>query len=397
MNIFRYVIPFYQPDIYKWSLEARLLRWLTFLWLLIGLIALFSASYAVGLDESNDGWFYFKRQVFWMIIGLICFKSIIEIPIQSILKYSPWFYMGILFLIFGTVIGLGQNVNGAERWIAIGPIQVQPSELLKPFLVLQAATIFAGWKRLGWNIKGTWLGIFAFTLACILKQPNLSTTSLCGMTLWLMALAGGLPYSQLVFASGMGLATGVMSVLINTYQLRRITSFTDPWSDARGDGYQLVQSLLAIGSGGQFGVGFGMSQQKLFYLPFQYTDFIFAVFAEEFGLVGCTFFLILLGVFATLGLRVAMRSQTMTVRLVATGATILLVGQAFLNIGVASGALPTTGLPFPMLSYGGNAMLASLAVAGLLVRSAREMTISEVATLDRGRELRSKRRASMRK
>jgi len=182
----------------------------------------------------------------------------------------------------------------------------------------------------------------------------------------------------------------VISVSIKDYQRRRLLTFLDPWKDASGQGFQLVQSLQAIGAGGVWGRGFGLSQQKSF-LPIQDTDFIFAVFAEEFGLVGCTCFLILLGVFATVGLRVAMRSQTMTVRLVATGATTLLVGQAFLNIGVASGALPTTGLPFPFLSYGGNAMLASLTVAGLLVRAAREMTVSEVATLDRVRELRQRR------
>jgi cell division protein FtsW len=372
MDIFRYVIPFYQPDIDQWSLEARLLRWLTFLWLFIGLIALFSASYAVGLDESNDGWFYFKRQGFWMIIGLICFKIVTELPLKIILKYSPWFYLGTLLLIIGTVVGLGQNVNGAERWIALGPIQIQPSELLKPFLVLQGATIFGSWKRQPWGIKGVWLGIFAFTLACILKQPNLSTTALCGMTLWLMALAAGLPYIQLLATAMMGVVTAVISVSINPYQLKRIVSFLDPWADPKEDGYQLIQSLLAIGSGGELGVGFGMSQQKLFYLPFQYTDFIFAVFAEEFGFVGSVILILMVVVYATVAFLVTLKCSHPIQRLVAVGVMVILVGQSLLNIAVNTGSVPTTGLPFPFLSYGGSSVVSSLILAGLLIRVAIE-------------------------
>ncbi len=372
MEIFRYVIPFYQPDIDQWSLEARLLRWLTFLWLLIGLIALFSASYAVGLDGAGDGWFYFKRQAFWMIIGLICFKIVTELSLKIILTYSPWFYLLILLLIIGTVAGLGQNINGAERWIALGPIQIQPSELLKPFLVLQGATIFGSWQRQPWGIKGAWLGIFAFTLACILKQPNLSTTALCGMTLWLMALAAGLPYIQLLVTALMGAITASLSVAINPYQLKRIVSFVNPWEDARGDGYQLVQSLLAIGSGGKFGVGFGMSQQKLFYLPFQYTDFIFAVFAEEFGFVGSLILIVMVVTYATLAFLITLKCSHPIKRLVAVGVMVILVGQSLLNIGVNTGSLPTTGLPFPFLSYGGSSVMSSFILAGLLIRVAIE-------------------------
>ncbi len=372
MNIIPRLIPFYQPDINTWSLEARLLRWLTFLWISIGLIVLFSASYAVGIEDGGDGWYYFKRQFFWVIIGLIIFKIIIQLPIDFILKWSGWGYLLFLLMIVLTVMGLGENINGAERWLSLGPIQIQPSELLKPFLILQGAVIFGGWKKLNWTKKGSWLGIFAFTLICILKQPNLSTTALCGMTLWLMALAGGVSYIQLMVTAMGGVMMGGLSVMINPYQLRRITSFVDPWKDARGDGYQLVQSLLAIGSGGESGVGFGMSQQKLFYLPFQYTDFIFAVFAEEFGFIGCLLLMFMLLSFATISFLVAIRCHHPTKRLIAMGVMIILIGQSFINIGVNIGALPTTGLPFPFLSYGGSSVLSSLMLAGLLVRIAIE-------------------------
>ena len=385
MNIARYLLPFYEPNFDEWSLEAKLLRWLTFLWILIGLATLFSASYAVGLETTGDGWYHFKRQLFWVAIGLVLFKIVIDTSIEQLAKVAPWFYLGILFLIMLTVLGFGVNINGAERWLRIGPIQIQPSELLKPFLVLQGASIFAGWRRHSWAVKGTWLGIFALTLACILKQPNLSTTSLCGMTLWLMALAGGIPYIQLIMTAGMGVATAALSISLNPYQLKRVTSFTDPWVDARGDGYQLIQSLLAIGSGGTFGSGFGLSQQKLFYLPFQYTDFIFAVFAEEFGFVGSCLLLSLLVAYSTFGLVVAIKCINPIKRLVAMGATIILIGQSLLNIGVNIGALPTTGLPFPFLSYGGSSFLSSFILAGLLIRVAIEINRidNSVATIEK--------------
>jgi cell division protein FtsW len=158
-------------------------------------------------------------------------------------------------------------------------------------------------------------------------------------------------------------------------------SFLNPWADPTGDGYQLVQSLLAVGSGGPLGTGFGLSQQKLFYLPIQDTDFIFAVFAEEFGFLGSVLLLLLLVAYATLAVRVAMKAQKLVYRLVAIGVMVLLVGQSMLHIGVSTGVLPTTGLPFPLMSYGGSSMIASLAAAGLLIRVARESSEATVVSL----------------
>jgi cell division protein FtsW len=169
--------------------------------------------------------------------------------------------------------------------------------------------------------------------------------------------------------------------MLREYQRRRVMSFLNPWLDPQGDGYQLTQSLMAIGSGGATGNGFGLSMQKMFYLPIQETDFIFSVFAEEFGFVGCVLLIGLLVVYATLALRVAQQSERPVYRLVAVGAMILLVGQALFNIGVAIGALPTTGLPFPFFSYGGSSMIASLIIAGLLIRVAREAKDDNVVTM----------------
>jgi cell division protein FtsW len=378
----RRLIPIFDPSVSTWALEARLLRWLTLIWLFVGLIMLFSASYAVADARQNDGLYYFKRQILWVLVSLIIFNIIVNIPLQKILGISHWFLIVFLLLIFATIVpGLGKKAFDAARWIAIGPIPIQPSELIKPFLVLQSARLFGQWERLSWRVRLTWLGIFGLVLLGILIQPNLSTTALCGMTIWLIALAAGLPYKYLGGTAIGGVMLAVLSISIKEYQRKRVMSFLNPWADATGDGYQLVQSLLAVGSGGVSGAGFGLSQQKLFYLPIQDTDFIFAVFAEEFGFVGSIVLLALLAIFATLGFMVALKAKHPIHRLVAIGITTVMVGQSLLHIGVATGALPTTGLPLPMFSYGGNSMIASLMAAGLLIRVARESNEAEVVPL----------------
>ena len=371
--ILRLLIPIFDPSVKTWSRDARVLRWLTFLWLAIGLSLLFSASYIVGVTEYSNGLHYFKTQLIWVFLGMAGFNLVVHLPLRSILLASKLILCIILGLIFATLIpGIGVEVNGASRWIYFGSIGIQPSELIKPFLVLQAASIFGRWSQLSITTRWVWLGIFGLVLGLILLQPNLSTAALCGIVIWCIALASGLPLRYIGNAMFGGIGLAVLSVSFREYQRRRLLSFLDPWSMADGDGYQLVQSLLAIGSGGIWGRGLGLSQQKLFYLPIQYTDFIFAVFAEEFGLVGCIVLLSFLGVYATFGLRVAIKATAPIHQLIAIGTVTLLIGQSLINIGVATGALPTTGLPLPFISYGGSSMLSSLMAAGLLVRVARE-------------------------
>ncbi len=380
--------PFFDDSVSEWAIEARLLRWLTLLWLFVGLVVMFSASYPVAESNFGDGLYYFKRQLLSVLIGLVGFNFLVHSRLRYALGIADRFVILLLGLIFLTLIpGLGTNTNGATRWLSLGPVPIQPSELIKPFLVLQSARIFGQWKRLTLRVRLTWLLIFALVLLGILLQPNLSTTALCGMTLWLVALAAGLPYIYLGLTAVSGVLLAFTSISIKEYQRRRVMSFLNPWADSMHDGYQLVQSLLAVGSGGIWGTGFGQSQQKLFYLPIQDTDFIFAVFAEEFGFTGSLLLLLLLLVYATLALIVALKARNAVYRLVAIGAMVLMVGQSLLNIGVATGALPTTGLPLPLVSYGGNSMIASLLVAGLLIRVARESSEAEVVSLGVSRKV----------
>ncbi|MFS8907223.1 FtsW/RodA/SpoVE family cell cycle protein [Synechococcus sp. OH2] len=358
-----------------WNAEARWLRWLTLVWLAVGLMMLFSASYPVAQQTTGDGLYFFKRQLLWAGLGLACFALLVRIPLR---RWFPW--AGILCLlgiglVWATQVpGLGVSRLDASRWLDLKviPVVIQPSELLKPLLVLQGAWVLGRWFYHPAWFRGVWVGLFALALLGILLQPNLGTTAICGLTLWVMAWSAGIPVFTLLATAGLGILAAVVSILSKDYQRRRILAFLDPWGNARGDGYQLVQSLLAIGSGGWWGKGYGLSQQKLFYLPIQYTDFIFAVYAEEFGLVGSLFFLGLLSAYTWVSLRVMRRCLDLPTRLVACGCLMFLVGQALLNVSVVTGLLPTTGVPLPLFSYGGSSILSGLIMAGLLVRGAPE-------------------------
>ena len=356
-----------------WPAEARLLLSLTAIWSLAGLLVLGSASWWVAAREMGEGAYYLKRQLIWMLASWGLLAAAISTDLRRWMKWAgPAVWIGCL-LVAATLV-FGSTVNGASRWLVIGPVQIQPSELVKPFVVLQAANLFAHWKRSAIDQKLLWLGSFATLILLILKQPNLSTAALTGLLLWLMAFSAGLRLRTLFGTALAGASLGVTSIFLNEYQRLRVISFVDPWKDPQGDGYQLVQSLLAIGSGGVFGQGFGLSTQKLQYLPIQSTDFIFAVYAEEFGFIGSVMLLVFLMLMAFLGLRVALRCRSNTARLIAIGCTTLLIGQSLMNLAVASGSMPTTGLPLPMVSYGGNSLLSSLLVAGLLIRCSLEST-----------------------
>jgi len=376
------LFPFVDPTTSHWSREARLTRWLTLVWLAIGLVTLFSASYPIALAETGTGWRYLAIQLLWVFIGLSAFNWIVCQPLSRLVRLSGILYFGLMGLLLLTLMPtLGITINGATRWLPIGPFLIQPSELLKPLLVLQAARLFGRWSKLPWSTRGLWISLFGVAIAAILLQPNLSTAAICGLSLWLIALAAGLPLRLLGTTAVGGMVAAVVSLGANPYQRERITAFLNPWADPTGTGYQLIQSLLAIGSGELLGAGFGFSQQKLFHLPIQYTDFIFAVYAEEFGFVGSVLLLLMLLSYATLATAIALRAAHPLQRLTAVGAMVLLVGQAFLNIGVAVGALPTTGLPLPLFSYGGSSMISSLVTAALLTRVARESKEDNVVAL----------------
>ncbi len=358
-----------------WPKEGRLMLGLIAFWSISGIFILGSASWWVANREMGDGAYYIKRQIIWLAASWSIFYIAININLKRWLKISgPCLLLG-MALIASTSF-FGSTVNGSTRWLIIGPLQIQPSELIKPFIILQSAKLFGQWERINSEKKLFWLTIFASIILLIIKQPNLSTAALTGILLWMIALAAGIDFRYLLHTALSGIVIGSISIYSNQYQKMRVTSFINPWNDPQGSGYQLVQSLYAIGSGGLFGQGYGLSMQKLQYLPIQSTDFIFAVFAEEFGFFGSILLLSFLLVVAYLTLKISLNCRNNYSKLIAMGSGTILVGQSIMHIAVSSGAMPTTGLPLPLISYWGNSLISSLLIAALLVRSSIESTDS---------------------
>ena len=349
-----------------WPYEAKILIILIGIWSILGICILGSSSWWVASREMGNWAYFLKKQIIWTIPGIGLFYFVLNTNIRNLLKFSRIIFFILFFLILLTNI-TGITVNGSSRWLVVGNLRLQPSELIKPFLILEASNLFAHWNLIKNDKKLISIFSFGLLILLILKQPNLSTASLTGILFWVMGLCGGVKLSSLCSFASLGFITGCISILNNEYQKLRVTSFINPWQDQQESGFQLVQSLLAIGSGGLFGQGFGLSIQKLQYLPFMYTDFIFAIFAEEFGLLGCTLFLGFLAVFSYITVRIALKCRNNYTKLVSIGCGVLLIGQSIMHIAVATGSMPTTGLPLPFISYGGNSLIASFFIAGMLV------------------------------
>ena len=376
---------FYLPEIEKkqnyffplpwqiWPQEGKLLLVMLGVWSFLGLFILGSASWWVASREMGDWSYYLKRQILWYIPSLIILLSLLRINIKDILKISRVIFLILIGLILATII-FGISINGSSRWLILGNLQIQPSELIKPFAVLEAANLFAHWKLVKLEQKIISISSFGLLIFLVMIQPNLSTAGLTGILFWIMAVCGGVQLRTLFNVGLLGLSCACISILSNDYQRIRITTFLNPWDDPMGDGYQLIQSLIAIGSGGLFGKGYGLSMQKLQYLPIQSTDFIYAIFAEEFGLLGSILLLGFLSLFAYVSLRIAIRCRNNYTKLVAIGSATILLGQSLMHIAVTTGSMPTTGLPFPFVSYGGNSLISSTLIAGLLLRCSIEST-----------------------
>ena len=356
-----------------WPYEAKILIILVGIWSILGIFILGSSSWWFASREMGNWAYFLKKQIIWTFPGISLFYFVLNTNIRNLLKFSKIIFYILFFLIFLTNI-IGITVNGSSRWLVIGNLLLQPSELIKPFLILESSSLFAHWNLVKNDKKLFSIISFGLLILLILKQPNLSTASLTGILIWFMGLCGGVKLISLGSFASLGFITGCISIIGNEYQKLRVTSFLNPWRDQQESGFQLVQSLLAIGSGGLFGQGFGLSIQKLQYLPFMYTDFIFAIFAEEFGLLGCTLFLGFLAVFSYITLRIALKCRNNYTKLVAIGCGVLLIGQSIMHIAVATGSMPTTGLPLPFISYGGNSLIASFFIAGMLLRCSLEST-----------------------
>jgi cell division protein FtsW len=346
----------------------------------IGLVMIASASISYAEHVYGDGFYFLKRHLIYLGMAVIAGLVVLQVPVRTWYRYSELTtVVAILLLVAVLIPGIGREVNGARRWISLGVINLQIAELAKLAMILFMATYL---QRHQLEIRTSWQGFFkpmallAIVVLLLLMQPDFgSAVVICGTTLALLFLAGvRLWIFGVLFASGAALL-GVLAVS-SPYRMQRLVTFLDPWADQFDSGYQLTQSLIAFGRGEWLGVGLGNSVQKLFYLPEAHTDFVFAIFAEEFGLLGVV---VVVALFAVLVLRIlaigraAVRRQDWFAAYVTFGIAVLLAGQAFINMGVTSGLLPTKGLTLPFVSYGGSSLLVSSMMVALVLRIGVDM------------------------
>lgn len=356
----------------------------------LGVVMVLSASAPSALSKTGSSYTYFIKQFGFAVFGIIAMLFVSKIDYRFYKKYYWGVYVvSVLVLLLVLVPHLGKEVNGALRWIKIkGLGQFQPSEITKIGLIIFYAGYLSDHKS---ELKDFWRGFFkpliflAIPVAILYRiQNHLSVSLVISVITFVMMLMAGVRVLHFVWA---GLAGGAGLTLLllkgkidqikgvsgtsDSFRLDRIKVFFDPWSDATGTGYQMIQSLYAIGSGGLFGVGLGNSKQKYLYIPEPQNDFIFAIIAEELGFVGCIAIIALFAVFVWRGIVIAMKAPDMFGSLIAVGITTLVAIQAIINIAVVTASIPTTGMALPFFSYGGTALVILLSSVGILLNISR--------------------------
>ena len=351
----------------------------------IGLVMVLSASSPTSLQETGDNSYsYFIRQLFFAVLGLIgmYFASKVDYRIyQKFYKHAWWLSFALLL----AVLLIGSDAKGAKRWIDLGFTTFQPSEIVKFLMIVFYAGILVKNRN---ELGKFWKGLVKHVLflvpiiVLLLLEPHLSTSMVIIMTCCIMIIVAGCKFWQAFLAGAVGggaigSAATILYFVSEAFQSRfqyavtRITTFLDPWKDATGDGWQVIQSLYAIGSGGLFGAGLGDSKQKYLYLPEPHNDFIFSVLAEELGFAGCLLVFALFAIFIWRGILIAIKAPDMFGSLVAVGITALVGVQAIINIAVVTSSMPATGMQLPFFSYGGTALCILLCEVGVLLSISR--------------------------
>lgn len=352
--------------------------------LALGIIMVLSASAPSALSTTGNSYTYVKKQLIFAIAGIIVMLFLSKVDYRFYKKYY-WqiYFISWLILLLVAVPGLGYSVKGATRWIKIGGFQFQPSELTKIGLIIFFAGYLSDHKDELHTFKKGFIKPLCFLIPPIailfFVQNHLSVSLvICIIVIVMMFIAGcRLKHFAVVGVVGISLIIGGLGFLQisgsgeGNFRLDRISTYFDPWADAQGTGYQTVQSLYAIGSGGMFGLGLGNSKQKYLYIPEPHNDFIFSILAEELGFAGCLLVIILFVIFIWRGILIAMRATDLFGTLVAVGITTQVAVQAIINIAVVTGTVPTTGMSLPFFSYGGTALLLLLANVGILLNISR--------------------------
>ncbi|HKD65508.1 MAG TPA: putative lipid II flippase FtsW [Candidatus Binataceae bacterium] len=355
-----------RADPWLWGSAAALV--------VLGLMMVLNTTYFLGLEKTGNPFYFFERQLMNLALGLTVMTLASQFSLRGLRAIAmPLALVAVVMFLAVWVPGLGIVRGGARRWLRLGPILVEPSETLKLAAVFLLARYMSQYQD-KLEIPKFLIPVFAaigILALILLKQPDFGAAVMLTLLLFTMLFAAGAGFKHLGAAGAVALFALAVQAGRKAYRMRRLSAFLNPWETARGSGFQLIQSFIAFGAGGGWGVGLGASRQKMFYLPQAHNDFVFAVIGEEFGVAGA---MVVIALFITIlirGMRVARNESDPFGSLLAVGLTALLSLQAFVNMAVVTGLVPTKGLPLPFLSYGGTSMVVSLAAVGFLMALAR--------------------------
>lgn len=347
--------------------------------LAIGVVMVYSASSYYAMHKNSSSTAFLIKQGLAAIIGFFAMFFFISIDYHKWKKFALMGLIGTIPLML--IVKFFPAVNGAQRWIFIGPLSLQPSEIAKYTVVLFLAV---GMSNKGEKVKSFTSGVVPFLLiggffaGLCLYQSNLSIATLIMMVTFIMLFCNGAKLRHMFLYVAPVLLAGVTAFAVfEPYRLKRLLSFTNPWKDAAGDGYQLIQSFYALGAGGLTGLGLGQSRQKTLYMPEPHNDFIFSIIGEELGYIGCMVIMALFLVLVWRGIKIAIEAKDMFGTLLAVGITSVIGLQAIINIAVVSGSMPVTGVPLPFISYGGTSIVITMCAIGILLNISRQKDITE--------------------
>ncbi|MBC6974121.1 MULTISPECIES: stage V sporulation protein E [unclassified Bacillus (in: firmicutes)] len=347
----------------------------TLLLLTIGMIMVYSASAVWASYKMGDSFFFAKRQLLFAGIGVAAMFFIMRIDYWTWRTYSKVILLVCFILLILVLIpGVGLVRGGARSWIGVGAFSIQPSEFMKFAMIIFLAKFLAERQKLITSFKKGLLPALSFVFVAfgmIMLQPDLGTGTVMVGTCIVMIFISGARVFHFSMLGLIGVAGFVGLIASAPYRMKRITSYLDPWSDPLGSGFQIIQSLLAIGPGGLFGLGLGQSRQKFLYLPEPQTDFIFAILSEELGFIGGSFVLLLFSLLLWRGIRIALGAPDLYGTFLAVGIVAMIAIQVMINVGVVTGLMPVTGITLPFLSYGGSSLTLMLMAVGVLLNISR--------------------------
>jgi len=342
---------------------------------LLGLIFIYSSSSVYALERFGSPHYFLRKQLIYLIPSFIAFLCFAAVPIALFRRFAPFLFLGSLGLTVLTFVpSLGFKMHGSYRWLRIAGVSVQPSEVLKLFLIVYIGFFIERKRKYVASLLHSYLPfliILGVTFFVLLKQPDFGSVVTLLVTSFILLFVADFKMMYLLVTIASAIPIGIVLIFSQTYRLNRILIFLNPWSDPRGRGFQIIQSLIAIGSGSIWGLGISNSKQKFFYLPMQHTDFIFPIIAEETGFVGASIIVLLFFLFSYFGIRVAMQMTSMFGLFTTLGFVVLISVQAVINLMVTTGLLPTKGLGLPFVSYGGTALLCVWAMMGLIANFVR--------------------------